>query len=133
MPAEIQACLADDLVLQELRKIVQHSWPESKSEVPDIVQAYYDFRDELTIQEELIFKGPLVIVPAPMRKEMMATTHATHIRVEGCIRRARETMYCSRMSTKLKEFIGKCDICMAHRATPGKEPLQQHKLGSPVG
>ena len=26
----------------------------------------------------------------------------------------------------IKEYIGKCDICMAHRAIPDKEPLQQH-------
>ena len=32
---------ADDLVLQEFHKIVQQGWPDSKSEVPEIVQAYY--------------------------------------------------------------------------------------------
>ena len=57
---------------------------------------------------------------------MMAITHATHIGVEGCMRRACETMCWPRMLTELKEYIGKCDICMAHRAIPGKELLQQH-------
>lgn len=117
---------ADDPVLRELRKIIQQGWPDSKAEVPDSVHAYYDFRDELTFQDELVFKGPLVVVPAPMRKEMMAIAHATHIGVEGCIRRARESMYWPRMSTELKEYVSKCDICMAHRAAPSKEPLQQH-------
>ena len=119
---------ADDPVLQELRKTIQHGWPESKSEVPEILYPYYDFRDELTAQGNLVFKGPLVVVPAPMRKEMMAITHATHIGVEGCIRRARETMFWPRMSTELKEYISKCDICMAHRPGLAKEPLQQHEF-----
>ena len=117
---------ADDPVLQQLHKIIQQGWPASKSEVPGVLYAYYDFRDELTIQDELVFKGPLIIVPAPMRKEMMSIGHATHIGVEDCMRSARETMYWPRMSTELKEYIGKCDICMAQRAIPGKEPLQQH-------
>ena len=56
----------------------------------------------------------------------MAIAHATHIGVDGCMRRARETMYRPRMSTELKEYIGKCDICMANRGIPGKEALQQH-------
>ena len=73
-----------------------------------------------------MFKGPLIVVPAPMRKEMMAIAHATHIGVEDCMRRTCETMYWPCMSTELKEYIGKCDICMAHLAIPGKEPLQQH-------
>lgn len=46
------------------------------------------------------------------------------IGIEGCIRRARETMYWPRMSTELKDYISKCDVCMAHRAMPSKEPLQ---------
>ena len=60
----------------------------------------------------------------------MEVVHATHIGVEGCIRRARETMYWPRMSTELKEYISKCDICMSHRALPGKEPIQQHKFAA---
>ena len=75
----------------------------------------------------LYSKGPsIVIVPAAMRNQMMAITHATHIGVEGCIRRARENMFWPHMSTELKEYISKCDICMAHCDMPSKEPLQQH-------
>ena len=31
--------------------------------------------------------------------------NATHIGLEGCIRRAQETMYWPRMATELKEYI----------------------------
>ena len=125
---QFQHVSADDPVLQVLRETIHRGWPDSKSEVHESVQAYYDFRDELTVQDQLVFKGPLLVVPAVMRKEMMAVAHATHIGTEGCIRRARESMYWPRMSTELKEYISKCDICLAHRATPGKEPLLQHEF-----
>ncbi len=61
-----------------------------------------------------------------MRREMMSLTHASHIGIESCLRRARETMYWPRMVSELKEYISKCDICMAHRSMPGKEPLMLH-------
>ena len=32
------------------------------------------------------------------------------------------------MTTELKEYVAKCDVCMANRASPGKEPLQQHEF-----
>ena len=118
----------DDPVLQELRKLIWHGWPDSKSEVPDILHAYFDFRDELTAQEQLIFKGPAVVIPAALRKEMMAACHSTHIGVEGCIRRARESMFWPRMSTELKEYVAKCDVCMSYRAMPGKETLLSHEF-----
>ena len=119
---------ADDQALCELRRIIQQGWPTSKSEVTETLHPYYDFRDELTTQDQLVFKGPLVVVPAALRKEMMAACHITHIGIEGCIRRARESMFWPRMATELKTYISKCDICMAHRMTPQKETLCQHEF-----
>lgn len=58
----------------------------------------------------------------------MAVVHASHVGTEGCIRQARECMYWPCMSTELKEYISKCDICLAHRAMPAKEPLLQHEF-----
>ena len=65
-----------------------------------------------------------------MQREMMSVTHPFHIGVEGCIRRARETKYWPCMSVELKEYISKCDTCMAHRSTPGKEPIVQHEFAA---
>ena len=30
------------------------------------------------------------------------------------------------MTTELKDYLSKCDICLAYRQTPSKEPLEQH-------
>ena len=42
-----------------------------------------------------MFKGAQLVVPAHavVCKEMMAVAHASHIGIEGCIRRAREMMF----------------------------------------
>ena len=40
---------------------------------------YYDSRDELTIQGNLIFKGQLLVVPAALRTELMSVVHASHL------------------------------------------------------
>ena len=125
---QLRHASTDDPVLQRLRTTIRQGWPKSKSGVPNELRTYYDLRDELTVQDALVFKGPLVVVPAALRKEMMASCHATHIGVEGCIRRARESLFWPRMSTELKEYVSKCDVCMAYRAQPGKETLQQHEF-----
>ena len=70
----------------------------------------------------------MVVVPVALRKEMMASCHDTHIGIEGCIRRARESMFWPRMATDLKVYISKCDVCMVHRPTPQKETLQPHEF-----
>jgi len=58
----------------------------------------------------------------------MASVHATHISIEGSIRRARDSMFWPRMATELREYIAKCDICLSHHASLGKEPLIQHEI-----
>lgn len=92
------------------------------------MQPYLDVRDSLTIQDELLFKGQLLVVPTVMRKQIMEEIHATHIGIEACIRRARDILYWPRMATELKQYIAKCDICFAHRSGQGKEPIVQHEL-----
>jgi len=125
---QIKHASRDDPVLQRLRETIQRGWPQSKSDISECLHAYYDFRDELIVQDELVFKGDLVIIPAAMRKEMMASVHATHIGTEGCIRRARDSMFWPRMTTELKEYISKCDVCLTYRPSPGREPLLQHEV-----
>ena len=109
---QFQQASANDPVLIELRRTIQQGWPASKPDVPDILHPYYDFRDELTTEDHLVFKGSLVVMPAALRKEMMTTCHQTHIGLEGCIRRARECLFWPRMATELKEYISKCETCM---------------------
>lgn len=123
---QLQHASADDPVLRELRKTIHQGWPERKSDIGEALQAYYDFRDELITEGDLVFKGAVVVVPAALRKEMMVSCHDTHIGVEGCIRRARESMFWPRMATEMKAYISKCDVCMAHRATPQKETMLPH-------
>ena len=95
---------ADDPVLQVLRETIQQGWPEHKSRVPPCIRAYYDFRDELTIQDQLVFKGPRIVIPAVLRKEMMSMIHASHIGIESSIRMARDSLYWPRMNAELKEY-----------------------------
>ena len=119
---------AEDLVLSELRRVIQHGWPDLKSDVPEAVHPYFDFRDQLIVQGDLVFRGQQLLVPACLRKELMEVTHSSHIGVEGCIRRAKECLFWPRMTSELKEFISKCNICMAHRNNQSKEPILQHEI-----
>ena len=118
---------ANDPVLQKLRETIRRGWPEIRSEIPDCFNPYHDMRDVLTDEDELVFKGRL-IVPAALRKELMAVVHSSHIGIEGCIRRARDTLYWPRMATELREYISKCDVCQAHRTRQAKEPPLQHEV-----
>ena len=51
----------------------------------------------------------------------------THQYCEGCLRRARESLFWPCMH-RTQKYISKCDVCLAHRSSPGKEPILQHEV-----
>ena len=117
---------ADDAVMSELRTVILNGWPETRAEVPESLKPYFDVRDELTVQGNIVFKGQRLVVPRSMRNELMEVVHSSHIGIEGCLRRARDSIYWPRLNEQLKDKISKCDVCLAHRPSQPKEPLQQH-------
>lgn len=58
----------------------------------------------------------------------MTAVHSSHIGIEGCTRRAGDTLYWPRMTTELREDVSKCDICFSARTELFKEPLLQHEV-----
>ena len=124
----LKLAASQEVAMQELRRIVQEGWPTHKAEVPDAVRPYFEFRDQMTTQGGLVFKGQVMVIPAALRAEMMAKCHATHIGIKGCVRRARESMYWPRMSSDLKDYISRCDVCLAYQSAPHKETHMQHEI-----
>ena len=127
---QIRDITRTDPVMATLRDTILTGWPSTKSGIFESMFSYFDIRDELVFQNDLIFKDSQLVIPVSMRKEMRSLIHASHIGIEGCIRRAREMKFWPRMSSELKEYISKCDICMAHRSMPASEPLLQHEFAA---
>ena len=51
-----------------------------------------------------------LVIPACMRKELMSLAHATHIDIEGCLRRVRECFFWRRIASDVKENVFECDV-----------------------
>ena len=58
----------------------------------------------------------------------MTVTRASHVGIEGCIRRALECLYWPHMSQDMKKSISTCDVCLAHQASQQREPPKQHDV-----
>ena len=119
--------------LQILMSTALEGWPYTRNEVPAQVKPYFQFPDEITAQNGLLFKGERLIVPAKLRKEMMERVHSSHLGIEGCLRRDREVFYWVRKNAEFKDFILKCDICNLYKPAQPREPLMPHEIPSRLG
>jgi len=60
---QIQRETEKDETLQTLKAVIQQGWPDDESTLPSVVSPYVNARDEMSVQDGLIFKGERVVVP----------------------------------------------------------------------
>ena len=125
---EIRSASEEDPELSALKSIVLQGWPEERKNVPPTITVYFSFRDEISVQDGLLFRGDRVIIPKRLRGLMKEKIHASHMGVESCLRRARECIYWPNMSAELKEYIGSCSTCRSFETAPSKETLMSHDI-----
>ena len=125
---QIQQHTAQDTALQVLKSTILNGWPETKEEVPVIIREYWLYRDELSAQNGVLFKGPRIIIPKSMRQEMLVRIHSSHLGAESCLRKARDVLYWPNMSSEIRDMVGQCSPCNEYQKSQCKEPLMTHKI-----
>lgn len=117
-----------DTTLRTLTETVLSGWPETKQQAAKEIQAYWNYRDEISAVEGILFKGERLIVPAAMRAEMLQRVHESHLGIESCRRRARELLFWPGLSQNITDMVNSCNVCMTHQRQQSKEPLHPHSV-----
>ena len=60
-----------DAELQALAAIIKQGWPERRADVYSKLQVYFPFREELPIQDGVVFMGERIVVPSSLRQCIM--------------------------------------------------------------
>lgn len=123
----IKAAALEDENYQLLMSQILSGWPSDASEVPTEIREYATFADELTVSNGFVFKGNRVVIPTGARDDILQRLHASHIGINGCVRRARETVFYPGITTALKDLVSKCAVCLRFQQETQKEPLLPHE------
>ena len=108
--------------------MVQNGWPKRRCECPSATKSYWNYRDEISIQDDIIFRGERVIIPRKIQHEMLQIIHGAHLGVEKCKRRARDVLFWPGMSSQIEDVVSSCQICAQFRQSNQKEPLLPHEI-----
>ena len=73
------------------------------------------------------FKGQRCIIPQTLRQKIKQKLHDSHIGLQGCLCRARATVYWPDLNAEITDYIQKCDACMSLQSNQTKEPLICHE------
>ena len=125
---QIESCTAIDEMLQVLKATVLNGWRELKRNCPKLIYQYWPFRDEITIQDGILYKGQTVIIPTSMRREMLEAIHCSHPAIVSCLRR--HVLFWPDKSAQVEDVISKCSTCIEYAQRQSKEPLLNYPISS---
>lgn len=117
-----------DTQICTLIETISSGWPETIHECPDNIKPYWNFRDELSVIDNLAFKSQRLIIPASLRHDILSKIHTGHMGIEKCLNRARDIVFWPGISSDVSNLVKSCTICAERSNANTKEPLQSHPI-----
>ena len=78
--------------LEILKHTITQGWPSNIKEVPNVLQPYWTFRGELTVEDGLVLKGTRIVIPNKMPEAILKLLHEGHLGLNKCKRHAKDTV-----------------------------------------
>jgi hypothetical protein len=125
---QIRRAMLTDETMKQLKEVIHNGWPENKKAVHPLVGPYFHIRDELLVQDDLVYKGEQVVIPHELRKQMLEKIHYAHLGINGCIRRAKECLFWPGMTVAIHNHVEQCEACQLFDNKQKKETLMAHEV-----
>ncbi|KAL1401413.1 hypothetical protein pipiens_006624 [Culex pipiens pipiens] len=120
---EIVTKTDEDATLRKLINTINAGWPIELEEADVELKPYWNFRDELSTYEGLIFKGDRLLIPETLRAKTLNLVHAGHFGIQSSIKRAKQVVFWPSMGRDIERFVEECGVCQKHSRSNGKEPM----------
>jgi len=83
---DVRCATQCDPIMCELKNIITNGWRNRRTQAPQSIVSYYNCRDELTVQDGVMFRGERIVNPLSMRQEIKHIVHAGHMEINSCLR-----------------------------------------------
>ena len=82
----IRTATGEDPNMRILIQTIKTGWPNQKDKVPQQITPYLAFREELTEDNGIVYKGAKIVIPTALRADMLKLAHYSHVGINACIR-----------------------------------------------
>lgn len=125
---QLQRCTGQDESLQTLKTAILSGWTAQRDQAPVNIREYWNYRDELSVHNGILFKGSRVLIPRVLRPEVMSKIHSSHLGIEACLRKARDSVFWPNMTGDVRDQVSQCSISSELQSKNPKEPMQSHQI-----
>ena len=107
----------------KLKQTILDGWPNSRSDCRKLILEYWNHRDELAVEDNLIFRGHAILIPKSLREEMVKKVHISHLAVTKTVQHAKDSICWPGMQKQITDYVLQCSTCLMHRDTNPREPM----------
>uniref|UniRef100_A0A0E4G8R6 RNA-directed DNA polymerase n=2 Tax=Anopheles gambiae TaxID=7165 RepID=A0A0E4G8R6_ANOGA len=125
---EISEETKKDQTLQTLIQYIQRGWPDEANKVPDSIKIYFGYRNELSVENDLIFRGDRILIPQIIRRKLIDCCHISHNGVEATLKLARANIFWPGMNSQIKDVIKNCTVCNKFSDSQPNPPMMSHDI-----
>ena len=104
---------ARDPTLNLLRHYIHMGWPVDRRMLPREIHTFWNYREDLLMENGLITKGARLMIPSTLRSKVLEQIHEGHLGIEKCMLKARDSVFWPGISNDIRETVEKCGICQA--------------------
>ena len=105
-----------------------HGWPEHRRDAPIATHSYWNYRDELTVQDGVLYRGSRVIILQAMRPLMLKKAHESHHGAGASIRKAKDVIFWPGMNSEIYNMVSQCPVCNDYLVKQQKEPMMTPEI-----
>ena len=121
---EIRQCTDQDVVLAHLG-VVHHGWPEYANECHQNIKQFWNFREDLSVENGLILKRHHLVITSRLRPQMLQIIHQGHMGTEKCLLKDKESVFWPGISRDKGTDSQLCHVHTFSKQQP-KETLCPH-------
>ncbi|KAK3766779.1 hypothetical protein RRG08_057588 [Elysia crispata] len=119
-----------DSTLQLLIKTIREGWPCNKQNLAQELAPFFELRDTLSVDDDIVLKGERILIPESLRKEIKQKLHAAHLGYGSMMRRVRDTVYWPGIHFEEKTIANTCERCQEAKPRNCRMPLIQRNKGA---
>ena len=126
--ADFRRATAEDTTSSLLMGVVANGWPESRRDCHHLLVDYWTYREEISAENGLHFKGHGFVVPEKLRNKVLQTIHEGHFGIEKMQVRAREAVFWPGITADVLQIAQSCKVCRTFSRSQQRETLMPHKV-----
>ena len=90
-------------------------------EIPQVLQPYWTFQEELTIEDGLILKGTGIVIPNKKHETILNSIHDSHLGLNKYKLCAKQAVYWAGLNDQLEKLVFNCQLCLKYSNSKKKQ------------